>query len=77
MKTVYDLERGIYGSVSESRSRRQRKIRRVLRDLGYGVGHGYSYQWDEAALKRLVPMVKKRLGLAGMHSRSGLTFWFW
>ena len=42
---VPDLERAIHGSTSHSRSPSQREIRRVLRLLGYGVGHGYRYEW--------------------------------
>ena len=58
---VPDLERLIYGSVSDSRSALQRRIRRVLRSLGDGVGSGNRYQWSDAELQRLVPVVKAQI----------------
>ena len=59
---VSDLERLIYGSVSDSRSALQRRIRRILRSLGEGVGSGNHYQWSgPAELQRLVPVVKAQI----------------
>lgn len=58
---VADMERLIYGRSSDSRSREQRRIRRALRKLGEGVGSGNSYQWTEAELRRLTPIVKSKL----------------
>ena len=56
---VKDLERLIHGRASDSGSRRQRQIRRFLRDLDLGVGQGHSYQWNKFTLQRLAAKVKK------------------
>lgn len=56
---VPDMERLIYGRPSDdSRTPRQRRIRRVLRELGEGVGSGSRYQWTDEELRRLTPRVK-------------------
>ena len=56
---VPDLESMLYGSVTHSRSRRQRNIRIALRGLGKGVGQGYRYQWaTKGEMKRLAPAVR-------------------
>ena len=59
---VPDLERLIYGRSSDSRSTRQKKIRRILRSLGEGVGSGNRYQWTDADVRRLASIVKTRIG---------------
>ena len=56
---VKDLERMIYGRASDARSSRQRQIRRILRDLGLGVGYGHRYQWNKTTLKKRASIVKK------------------
>ena len=59
---VYDLEREIYGSSSpNSRTLRQRKIRRVLRGLGKGVGSGNRYSWPETQLRSLTVRVRQEM----------------
>ena len=57
-KTVADTERRLFGSVTSSKSPRQRRIREALREIGLGVGNGHRYLWDENEFGRLA----KRLG---------------
>lgn len=59
---VYHLERETYGSSSpDSRTPRQKKLRRVLRKLGEGVGQGHRYYWTEAQLRNMAVRVRQEM----------------
>lgn len=58
---VYDLERMLYGSTTDSRSCRQRNLRRILRDLGHGVGSGRRYEWTRDEIERLLPKIRTKV----------------
>lgn len=59
--SVYELEVKVCGArSSHSKTPNQRKLRKVLRKLGYGVGHGNKYLWNnDEDFHVIVEQVKK------------------